>query len=238
MENITRDQMAQNIAEIRSRMTAAALAAGRSPQDILLCAASKLHDSDTVRLAAELDIDLFGENHVQELVAKKADGAYLDKPLHFIGHLQTNKVKQVVGNTELIQSVDSDRLLAAINKQAAKLDIVQDVLLEINIGGEESKSGISPDALPRLLDAAVAYEHVRILGLMAVPPFNTNDVENRGYFARMRRLFEQCAARRQARVEMRWLSMGMSGDFENAILEGANIVRVGTAIFGARDYSK
>ena len=238
MEDITREQLEQNVEKIRQRMEAAALAAGRDPDDIRLCAASKLHDADTVRLAAQLNIDIFGENHVQELVAKKNAGAYLDKPLHFIGHLQTNKVKQVVGTAELIQSVDSARLLDAIEKQAAKCGIVQDVLLEINIGGEESKSGISPEELPALLDAASVCEHVRILGLMAVPPVNTDERINRGYFAAMKRLFDECAVRRQTRLEMRWLSMGMSGDFENAILEGANLVRVGSSIFGARDYSK
>ena len=238
MEDITREQLERNIEDIRSRMNAAALAAGRDPADIRLCAASKLHDADTVRLAAQLNIDIFGENHVQELVAKKAADAYLDKPLHFIGHLQTNKVKQVVGAAELIQSVDSDRLLLAIEKQAAKCGIVQDILLEINIGGEESKSGISPEELPALLDAAAACEHIRVLGLMAVPPVNTDEQINRGYFAAMKQLFDACAARQQPRLEMRWLSMGMSGDFENAIREGANLVRVGTSIFGARDYSK
>ncbi len=238
MEDITREQLQRNIGEIRQRMDAAALAAGRNPADIRLCAASKLHDADTVRLAAELDIDIFGENHVQELVAKKAAGAYLEKPLHFIGHLQTNKVKQVVGAVELIQSVDSERLLSAIEKQADKCGIVQDILLEINIGGEESKSGISPAELPALLDAAAACEHIRILGLMAIPPVNTDEQINRGYFAAMKKLFDECAVRQQPRLEMRWLSMGMSGDFENAILEGANLVRVGTSIFGVRDYTK
>ena len=238
MEDITREQLEQNILEIRQRMANAAHIAGRDIRDIRLCAASKLHDADTVRLAAQLDIDIFGEYHVQVLVTKKAADAYLDKPLHFIGHLQTNKVRQVVGAVELIQSVDSDRLLAAIEKQAAKCGIVQDILLEINIGGEESKRGISPDELPALLDTAATCEHIRILGLMAVPPINTDESINRGYFAAMRKLFDECAAIQQPRLEMRWLSMGMSGDFENAILEGANLIRVGTSIFGARDYSK
>lgn len=238
MEEITRDQLSENIADIRRRMAAAAHSCGRDPKDILLCAASKLHDADTVRLAAALDIDIFGENHVQEMLVKKAAAAYLDKPLHFIGHLQTNKVKQVVGAVDLIQSVDSVRLLAAIEKQAARLGILQDILLEINIGGEESKSGITPDALPSLLDHAQQQEHIRVLGLMAVPPINTDETVNRSYFAAMRRLFDECSRRDHPRIEMRWLSMGMSGDFENAILEGANLIRVGTSIFGTRDYSK
>lgn len=238
MEEITREQLEQNIAAVRARMAEAAAAAGRDVRDIRLCAASKLHDADTVRLAAALDIDIFGENHVQELVSKREAGAYLEKPLHFIGHLQTNKVKQVVGAASLIQSVDSAHLLDAVEKQAARLELVQDVLLEINIGGEESKSGIAPEGLPALLEQAHGCEHIRVLGLMAVPPADTADAENRGYFAAMRRLFEDCRPLQHDRLQMQWLSMGMSGDFENAIREGANLVRVGTAIFGARDYMR
>ncbi len=238
MENITREQLAANVADIRARIAAAAAQAGRDVSEIRLCAASKLHDADTVRLAAELDIDIFGENHVQELVAKRAAGAYLEKPLHFIGHLQTNKVKQVVGAASLIQSVDSPRLLAEIEKQAAKQDIVQDILLEVNIAGEESKSGIDPTGLASLLKEASALPHIRVLGLMAVPPVDTDDATNRGHFAALRRLAEEAAALGLPGVEMKWLSMGMSGDFENAILEGANLVRVGTAIFGARNYNR
>ena len=153
-EAISREQLAQNIALIRQRMAQAAARAGRRTEEIALCAASKLHDADTVRLAAGLDIDIFGENHVQELVAKRAAGAYLQKPLHFIGHLQTNKVKQVVGAVQLIESVDSAHLLQAIEKQAARLELVQDILLEVNIGGEESKSGIAPQQLPAEADPA------------------------------------------------------------------------------------
>lgn len=230
-------ELRENIAAVRARMADAAARAGRRAADIRLCAASKLHDADTVRLAAGLDIDIFGENHVQELVQKRAAGAYLDKPLHFIGHLQTNKVRQVVGAVQLIQSVDSAHLLAALEKQAARLDICQDILLEVNIAGEESKSGVEPAALPALLETAAAAEHLRVLGLMAVPPADTDDATNRAHFAAMRRLFADCADAGLPHVEMRWLSMGMSGDFENAILEGANLVRVGTAIFGARNYN-
>lgn len=232
------EQLQENIADIRRRMASAAASAGRRWQDIQLCAASKLHDADTVRLAAGLDIDIFGENHVQEMVQKRAAGAYLDKPLHFIGHLQTNKVRQVVGAVALIQSVDSPRLLAEIEKQAARQALVQDILLEVNIAAEDSKSGVAPAELPALLDAAAACAHLRVLGLMVVPPAGEDDAANRARFAAMRRLFEDAAAEPRPQVEMRWLSMGMSGDFENAIREGANLVRVGTAIFGARDYGQ
>ena len=139
--------IAENIARIRSEMTAAALAAGRDPKEILLCAATKMNDADAVREAIRAGVDLCGENKVQELTQKLAENAYEGAPIHFIGHLQTNKVKQVVGKVDLIQSVDSERLLAAIQKEAAKQGIVQNILLEINIGEEESKSGFSAESV-------------------------------------------------------------------------------------------
>ena len=139
--------IAENIARIRSEMTAAALAAGRDPKEILLCAATKMNDADAVREAIRAGVDLCGENKVQELTQKLAENAYESAPIHFIGHLQTNKVKQVVGKVDLIQSVDSERLLAAIQKEAAKQGIVQYILLEINIGEEESKSGFSAESV-------------------------------------------------------------------------------------------
>jgi len=236
MQEITLSQLQQNVAAIRSRMADAARAAGRSPAEIALCAASKLHGADTVRLAAGLDIDCFGENHVQELTAKSAAGAYLTKPRHFIGHLQTNKVRQVVGVAGLIQSVDSAHLLAAIEKQAAKLNTVQDIMLEVNIAGEQSKSGIEPQGLPALLEAAAASEHIRLCGLMCVPPAGEDPATNRRRFAALRTLLYKAQAAYPQNTALTGLSMGMSGDFENAIAEGATLVRVGTALFGARDY--
>ena len=228
----------QNVETVRSRMADALAKAGRKEGDVLLCAASKTRTPATVRLSAQLDIDLFGENHVQELVEKTDAGAYLQKPAHMIGHLQTNKVKQTVGRAALIQSVDSDRLLKAIQKEAAKQDLCQDILLEVNIGGEESKTGVAPEALWPLLDAAAAQEHIRVKGLMAVPPVNDDDARNRRYLAEVYKLFVQAGERGYSNVSMETLSMGMSGDFENAIREGATLVRIGTAIYGERDYSK
>lgn len=229
--------MEEAVAAIRLRMADAARAAGRDPAKVLLCAACKTQTVDTVRQSAALPIDLFGENHVQELVEKADAGAYCGKPAHFIGHLQTNKLKKVLGRASLIQSVDSRRLLDAIEKEAAKRELVQEVLLEVNIGAEESKTGIAESELPALLEAAAAAPHVRVRGLMAIPPVNDDDAQNRAYLARVRRLAEDCAARHYPNVTMDTLSMGMSGDYENAILEGATIVRIGTAIYGARDYS-
>ena len=232
-----KQRMEEAIAAIRLKMAAAARAAGRKPEEVQLCAACKTQTVETVRLSAGLPIDIFGENHVQELVEKADAGAYCGKPAHFIGHLQTNKLKKVLGRACLIQSVDSQRLLDSIEKEAAKRQLVQDVLLEVNIGEEASKTGIAEAELPALLEAAAAKPHVRVRGLMAIPPINDDDAENRAYLARVRRLAEECAARRYENVSMDVLSMGMSGDFENAILEGATIVRIGTAIYGARDYS-
>ena len=229
--------MAEAVAEIRRRMDAAAREAGRDPASVQLCAACKTHTPETIALSARLPIDLFGENHVQELCANFDAGAYCSKPVHFIGHLQTNKIKKVLGKASLIQSVDSPRLVAALEKEAAKLDIVQDILLEVNIGGEASKTGVSPDELWALLDTAAAQPHLRVKGLMAIPPVNDDDAENRALLRQVYKLFVQAGERGYENVQMETLSMGMSGDFENAIREGATLVRIGTAIYGARDYS-
>ena len=226
----------QNVEAVRSRMADALAKAGRKEGDVLLCAASKTRTPDTVRLSAQLDIDLFGENHVQELVEKTDAGAYLQKPAHMIGHLQTNKVKQTVGRAALIQSVDSDRLLKAIQKEAAKQDLCQDILLEVNIGGEASKSGVAPEALWPLMEAAEALPNLRVRGLMAIPPADLSEDDARRAFAAMRTLFEQAQGRGYTRARLDILSMGMSDDFAAAILEGSTMVRVGTAIYGARYY--
>lgn len=230
------EQMAQAVAEIRAKMDAAARQAGRNPAAVQLCAACKTHTPETIALSARLPIDLFGENHVQELCANYDAGAYCGKPVHFIGHLQTNKIKKVLGKASLIQSVDSPRLVAALEKEAAKLDIVQDILLEVNIGEEASKTGVSPDELWALLDTAAAQPHLRVKGLMAIPPVNDDDAENCALLRQVYKLFVQAGERGYENVQMETLSMGMSGDFENAIREGATLVRIGTAIYGARDY--
>lgn len=230
--------IAQNIEDIRERMARAAQAAGRNPADILLCAACKTRTVDEVKESARLEIDIFGENHVQELVEKTDADAYLGKPGHFIGHLQTNKIKKVLGRADLIQSVDSEHLLLALEAAAAKAGLRQDILLEVNIGGEVSKSGTSVDGLFHLLETAAEQPHIHVRGLMAIPPVNDDDTENRRQLARMRALFDKAADLRDDRISMDILSMGMSGDYENAILEGSTLVRIGTAIYGARDYSK
>ena len=233
-----KQQMAEAVAHIRETMAAAARAAGRDPAQVKLCAACKTRAVEEVRCSAELPLDLFGENHVQELVEKTDAGAYNGKPGHFIGHLQTNKVNKVVGRAALIESVDSEHLLQKVERAAAAANLTQEILIEINIGGEESKSGISAESLWPLLDMAAAQPHIRLRGLMAIPPAAATPDETRVFFAKMRELLAKAADRHYENAKMDILSMGMSGDYPDAIREGATIVRIGTAIYGERDYSK
>ena len=228
----------ENIAAIRAKMNEAAIAAGRDPKDILLCAATKMNDADAVRQAIAGGVDCCGENKVQELTAKLAEDAYRGAPVHFIGHLQTNKVKQVVGKVDLIQSVDSLRLLEAINKEAAKQGITQDILLEINIGNEDSKSGFEKDALWETLAKIGDFSNIRVRGLMAIPPICQNPTDNHKFFQEMCKLSVDIMAKKYDNVSVDILSMGMSDDFADAIRCGSTMIRVGTAIFGARDYTK
>ena len=227
--------IAENIAAIRARIDAAARLSGRTGADITLVAATKMNDAARVREAVAAGIDACGENRVQEMTEKLAEGAYTGAPLHFIGHLQTNKVRQVVGKVDLIQSVDSPELLAMIEKRAAMQDTVQDILLEVNIGGEEAKSGFAPAQLEDAARAAQAMSHVRLRGLMTIPPADSDRDTNIRYFQEVRALYVDINEK-LFHNELKCLSMGMSGDFEDAIRNGATMVRVGTAIFGARYY--
>ena len=230
--------IAQNIAEIRSRMEAAAIAAGRDPKEILLCAATKMNDASRVREAIAAGIDCCGENRVQELVTKQAQGAYEGAPVHFIGRLQTNKVRQVVGAVDLIQSVDRLALLECIEKEAAKKQLVQDILLEINIAQEESKAGFTEAEIMEITQKMDEFPHCHLCGLMAIPPVSKNKGENCRFFEKIRRLSVDIMAKKQHNITMGILSMGMTDDFEDAIACGSTMIRVGTAIFGMRDYNK
>jgi pyridoxal phosphate enzyme (YggS family) len=229
-------EISDNVKAVKERIAKAAALCGRDPSEIALVAASKMNSADKVKEAVLAGVDACGENRVQELLEKYEQGAYEGAPLHFIGTLQKNKVKYLVGKVSLIHSVDSFSLLQEIEKQAARRDLVQDVLLEINIAGEDSKSGMEASRLPEILEMAAPLEHVRILGLMAIPPICSDPEENRPYFAKMRQLFVDNAGKKYDNSLMKCLSMGMSSDFETAITEGATMVRVGTAIFGRRDY--
>lgn len=226
----------QNIAAITQKIADAAVRAGRDPAQITLCAATKVQSDETIRAAIAAGLEVCGENRVQELCAHLEADAYAGaRQVHFIGHLQTNKVNKVVGRVDLIQSVDSMRLLEAIEKQAEKLGIVQDILLEVNIAGELSKGGVAPEEAEDLARAAVSMPHVRLRGLMAIPPVALVPGDNTQYFVKMRRLFVDMKAKiADNENDMNCLSMGMSGDFEEAVAQGATLVRVGTAIFGPR----
>ena len=228
--------IAENVARIKAQMAEAAIAAGRDPKDILLCAATKMNDADNVRQAIAAGVDCCGENRVQELTQKLSENAYEGAPVHFIGHLQTNKVKQVVGKVSLIHSVDSQRLLEAVNKEAAKQGIIQDILLEVNIGNEESKSGFNKDALPGVLEKIGVFSNIRVRGLMAIPPICQNSTDNHKFFQEMCNLSVDITAKKYDNVSVDILSMGMSDDFADAIHCGSTMIRVGTAIFGARGY--
>lgn len=230
--------IAENIAAIRAQINAQAAACGRDPSEIQLCAATKMNDAERVKQAVAAGVDCCGENRVQELLQKQPLGAYEGKPVHFIGHLQTNKVKQVVGRVDLIQSVDRDELLECINKTALQKGIRQRILLEVNIGGEESKSGYTPEQALQTAAKMGDYPGVCLAGLMAIPPVSEKKGDNCGYFAKMRNLFVDISEKKYDNVNMVCLSMGMSDDFEDAIAEGATMIRVGTAIFGQRNYNK
>ena len=228
--------IAENIAQVRASIAAAAREAGRAPSEITLVGASKMNDAAACREAIAAGIDALGENRVQEMTAKLAENAYAGAPLHFIGHLQRNKVRQVVGKVDLVQSVGSLELLDEIEKAAARLDLTQDVLLEVNIGEEAAKSGFLPAELLSGAEAALGRSHLRVLGLMTIPPVDAKREENLRYFDKVRALFLDMNEK-LFHNSLQYLSMGMSGDYEDAIRAGATMVRVGTAIFGRRNYA-
>lgn len=230
--------IAENVARVRAQMSEASLRWGRNPEEIKLCAATKMNDADAVRQAIAAGVDCCGENRVQELTAKLAENAYAGAPVHFIGHLQTNKVRQVVGKVDLIQSVDSAHLLRAVDREAGRQGIRQDILLEINIGNEASKGGFSPEEILPLLENFGEFSNVCVKGLMAIPPISRFPGENLEFFQKMRQISVDIRDIINDNVKVDCLSMGMSGDFEDAIAAGSTMIRVGTAIFGARDYSK
>ena len=227
----------ENIAAVRQSIDQAARRSGRTGADIILVGASKMNDAARCREAIAAGIDVLGENRVQEMTQKLAENAYQGVPLHFIGHLQRNKVKQVVGKAALIQSVSSRELLAEIEKQADRLGIVQDILLEVNIGGEQAKSGFAPEETAAAAAEAKALSHVRLRGLMTIPPIAVEEHGNIPYFEKMAALFVDIN-RDLYDNTLEYISMGMSEDYADAIACGANMVRVGSAIFGARNYNK
>ena len=224
-------QIAYNLAEVRKAIAAAARRAGRDPGGVRLVAVSKTVDLDRIRAAIDAGQDIFGENYLQEAQAK-IDALGRKVGWHLVGHLQTKKAKGAVELFDLIHSVDRLKLAQALEAAAARLGKVQDVLIQVNQGGEDTKSGVTPEAAPDLLQEVARLPHLRLLGLMSMPPWFPDPEETRPYFRALRELRDRL--RGLTGLPLAELSMGMSGDFAIAVEEGATLVRVGTAIFGRR----
>ena len=222
---------------INERIAEAAERSGRKREDITLLAATKTVDAETINHAISLGLDHIGENRVQELLSKYEQYDLEHCSLQFIGHLQTNKVRQIAGKVDLIQSVDSFKLAKEISSQSIKRDIVTDVLVEVNIGREENKSGVFEENLEELLCQIAQLDGISVKGLMTIPPICENKHKILKYFNNMHKLFIDISKKKLDNVGMTILSMGMSADYYEAILEGATMVRVGSALFGARNYT-
>lgn len=228
----------ENIRQVRENIARAAASVGRSPDEITLVAATKTQSDEIIRAAIAGGVTVCGENRVQEMTAHLERDAYGTAGLHFIGHLQTNKVKAVVGRVDLIQSVDSERLLEAIEKRAAQLNIVQEILIQVNIGREDSKFGVLPEEAEELARKALVCSHIGLRGLMTVPPA-VSEEESCRFFREMSQLYIDLKGKiDHNKSEFNCLSMGMSRNYTEAIREGATLVRVGYAIFGARPPKK
>ena len=226
--------IADNIKRVRESIAEAAVRSGRRPEDIKLVAASKTKPADYIKQAIAAGVDAVGENRVQEMLEKHAQDAYKGAPLHFIGHLQSNKVSKVVGVCDLIESVSSKSLVESIGKKARSLGINQDVLIEVNIGREPQKSGVMPEQIEEILALASETEGIKVLGLMAIPPINDENENNCYYFDIIFKLFVDISAKKYDNVSVRLLSMGMSDSYIDAIRAGSNMVRIGSALFGSR----
>lgn len=225
-----------NYEEIRANIARAAESSGRRPEDVTLLAATKTVEPAVINYAVSLGLGYIGENKVQELLSKYEEYDLEHCDLQFIGHLQTNKVRQIIGKVSMIQSVDSLRLASEISKQSVKNGVNTDILLEVNIGREENKSGVFEEELYELLEKTAALDNVRVRGLMTIPPICDNKLDVCKYFDKMYKLFIDISAKTLDNVSMDFLSMGMSDDYQEAILSGANMVRVGSRLFGARIY--
>lgn len=233
--------IADNLAQLRERIARAAVRSGRAPDSITLMAVSKTVEPERIRQAYAAGVRVFGENRVQELIEKGPALADLQEARwHLIGHLQSNKAKKAAELFHAVDSVDSLRLAERLNQMAESFGKVLPVLIEIKTSEEESKSGASagsPD-LEELLQGLPKLAHLEVRGLMTVPPFTEDPEGARPYFRRLRELRDNIASRNLPRICMETLSIGMSHDFEVAVEEGSTCVRVGTALFGARDYAK
>lgn len=228
----------ENLKVIRDNIGEAAVKSGRNPQDITLLAATKTVPVPVINKGIALGINTIGENKVQEL-CEKYDALNLTHcDCQFIGHLQTNKAKQLIGKVSMIQSVDSVKLAQEISRLSAAQNRTTNILIEVNIGSEENKSGVLPQNLEELISQIFGLPAISVRGLMAIPPICENNFEVRQYFSNMYKYFIDIKGKKIDNISMDYLSMGMSGDYAQAILEGANMVRVGSALFGARIYKK
>lgn len=238
MQVLNEQEVAQNVQKIAQDVREAALQAGRDPSEVQVMAVTKTVDPVLVNAAIGAGITLLGENKAQELCAKY-DSYHKDGvQIHFIGHLQTNKVRQIVDKVSMVESVDSVKLAREIDRHCAAIGKVMDVLLEVNIGREENKTGIFPELLPVLLEEAGKLEHIRVRGLMTIPPVCETEEEVLQYFSQMRQLFIDIKQKKYDNISMEILSMGMSADYLAAVRCGSNIVRIGTAMFGQRNYKR
>lgn len=226
--------LAANLEAVQNRIQRAALACGRPPESVRLVAVSKTVAARRVREAIEAGVTILGENYIQE--TREKFNVLYDQTVtwHFIGHLQTNKAKYAVRIFDLIHSVDSFKLATALNKEAAKREKVQDILIQVNLSGEATKSGASADEVARLLEQTAGLDHIRVRGLMTMPPFFDDPERARPFFEALARLRDRLGRTPTANADLEELSMGMTGDFEVAIKAGATLVRIGTAIFGER----
>lgn len=226
----------ENLKRVREQMAQAEQRAGKKPGEVILLAATKTVAPEVINRVIALGVDHIGENRVQELCAKFDSLELSHCEAQMIGHLQTNKVRQVADKVNTIQSVDSIRLAQEISRVCVKLGKTMNILVEVNIGGEENKSGICPEGAWELCCAAAELPGIHVGGLMTIPPVCETEEQARGYFSKMNQLFVDMKGKKHDNITMDCLSMGMSGDFEAAILEGATMVRVGSAIFGKRIY--
>lgn len=227
----------ENLISVENKIQEACLRAGRRREDVTLIAVSKTKPLEDLEEAYHLGVRVFGENKVQELV-DKYDSLPKDIEWHMIGHLQRNKVKYIIDKAAYIHSVDSLRLAETIEKEAAKRNITVNILIEVNVAGEESKFGLMPEEVDEFVTKIAEFRHIQIKGLMTIAPFVENPEENRSIFQRLHKLSVDIGSKNVDNITMRILSMGMTNDYEIAIEEGATMVRVGPGIFGARNYSK
>lgn len=236
MERLSDKDFDINFKEIKQNIASAAEKSGRKAEDVILLAATKTVEVECINYAISEGLEYIGENRVQEFLSKKDE--LLPCHRHFIGHLQTNKVKDIVPFVELIHSVDSVRLAKEISKQSVRFNKTTDILLEVNVGNEQSKSGFLVEETENAVREIAKLPNICVKGLMAIPPICEKAEDNRKYFSIMYKLFIDIGAKKIDNSNMDFLSMGMSDDYEVAISEGANIVRVGSALFGKRIYNK